>query len=347
MPKKRNGILTNPKNKKIVNSFTKLIDQIKYDMNNEPSKKNKIKHSFRLRQVRNIINIIKKYKDTIKSGEQLSNIKGIGKGTVDRINEILKTGKLKEIKSASQKETYKKAIDELEKVIGIGEKLAYKFVTKYNITSVKDLIKAHKKGTITLNDQILVGLKYYKIYKQNIPREETMKIDKYIHDIARLIDTELNLVITGSYRRQKLTSNDIDILVTHPKIKTKKDFETKHNYLVQLVTVLKIKKFLVDDMTYDNYKSKYMGFCKYKNYPIRRIDIRYVPSESYYTGLIYFTGSRNFNIMLRNLANALGYKLNEYGLYKKKGKKEIRIKIKSESDVFEKLGLEFVPPEDR
>lgn len=100
-------------------------------------------------------------------------------------------------------------------------------------------------------------------------------------------------------------------------------------------------------MTYDNYESKYMGFCKYKKNPVRRIDMRYVPAKSYYTALIYFTGSRNFNIMLRNLANALGYKLNEYGLYKKKGKKEIRIKIKSEKDVFEKLGLEFVPPEDR
>jgi DNA polymerase/3'-5' exonuclease PolX len=76
-----------------------------------------------------------------------------------------------------------------------------------------------------------------------------------------------------------------------------------------------------------------MGFSKYQNYPIRRIDIIYVPYESYYSALIYFTGPADFNRSLRLKAKKLGYKLNQYGLYKN-GK---RIFVKSEDDIIEKI----------
>ena len=57
-----------------------------------------------------------------------------------------------------------------------------------------------------------------------------------------------------------------------------------------------------------------MGLCSFNNGPIRRIDIRYMPISSFYTALIYFTGSKNFNKQMRLYAIKLGYKLNEYGL---------------------------------
>ena len=349
MPKKQyNDTIANPKNKKIINEFIRLIDQIKYDMDHASTKKEKLRHSFRLRQINNVIKILKKYPKVIKTGGQLADIKGIGKGTVDRINEILKTGKLKEIKSKSQKKEYLKAVRELEKVIGIGDKIANYLVTKHKIKSVPELITAYKKGKITLNDQILLGLKYYGIYQQNIPRAEINKVDKYINKIAMKMDIEMHVIIAGSYRRKKLISNDIDILLSHPKIKTKKDIKKYPNYLVKFVTLLKNKGFIVDDMTYDKYETKYMGFCRLnKRYPIRRIDIRYVPDKSYYTSLVYFTGSRAFNIKLRNIAISLGYKLNEYGLYKKTNGEYKKIKIKSEKELFNMLGLEYVPPEYR
>ena len=84
-----------------------------------------------------------------------------------------------------------------------------------------------------------------------------------------------------------------------------------------------------------------MGFCKSDK--VRRIDIRYVPYKSYYSALLYFTGSGEFNRNMRTVAISLGYKLNEYGLYKN-GKK---IKVKSEKDIFNELGMEYVDPSKR
>jgi len=328
-------------NAAIISEFIKLVNQIKYDMDKATGKE-LLRHSFRLRQIKNIIKILSKYPTKITSGEQLEHIKGVGIGTVDRINEILKTGRLKEIKLTSGK--YLKYIKELEQVIGIGRKIAYELVTKYNIKSVKALKKAHRNNKITLNDQILLGLKYHNIYKQNIPRSEILKIDNYIHKIAQKIDLELFVMIVGSYRRQKITSGDIDILITHPKVKTKKDMEKYPNYLKKFVDALKKNKFLIDDITYDNYKTKYMGFGKYKNHPVRRIDIFYMPEESYSTAILAYTGPASLNIWLRKIAISLDYLLNEYGLFDQNNK---RILTKSEKDVFLKLGLEYIEPRER
>ena len=333
----------NPHNIKIVSEFLKLIDQIKYDMDKATHKKEILRHSYRLMQIKKVVKILKKYPHKITSGEQLLGIKGIGKGSANRINEILKTGELKEIKLTPISKKYLKYVRELEKVIGIGRKTAYELVTKYNIKSVEELKRAHKSKKITLNKQILMGLKYHGVYKMNIPRREIMEIDKYIHKVARKIDCELHIIISGSYRRKRLISNDIDILITHPKVKTKADMKIYPNYLIQFVRTLTKVEFLVDDLTYEDFETKYMGFCKYKNNPVRRIDIRYVPDESYYPALVYFTGSRDFNINLRSLAISLGYTLNEYALFK--GRK--MIKISSEKELFNLLGLEYVAPEFR
>ena len=335
--------IKNPHNVKIISEFIKLVDQIKYDMDNATSKKDILRHSFRLRHIKNAIKIFKKYHHQIKSGEQLQDIKGIGKGTIDRINEILKTGRLKEIKLTAMSKKYLKYTKELEQIIGIGKKTAMELVTKYNIKSIRELKKAHKRKKITLNDQILLGLKYHGIYKQNIPRKEIMKVDKYIHKVAMKIDPELFVVIVGSYRRKKLVSGDIDILITHPKVKTKKNMKKYPNYLKKIVNALKRDKFLIDDLTYEDYETKYMGFGKYKGNPVRRIDLFYIPDNSFYTALLAFTGPGSLNINLRNLAISLGYTLNEYGLFK--GKKII--KISSEKDLFNKLGMEYIAPEFR
>jgi DNA polymerase/3'-5' exonuclease PolX len=92
-----------------------------------------------------------------------------------------------------------------------------------------------------------------------------------------------------------------------------------------------------------------MGFCKYnkKNY---RIDIRLVPLESYFTALVYFTGSYQLNTMMRLSAKKLGYKLNEYGLFKinkQSGLISEQIDITSEIELFNILGIDYLEPEQR
>ncbi len=342
----------NPKNETIVAEFRKLIEQIKYDINNALTKNESMTNYYRLKQITNVLDILLKFSDEIKSGEQLKGIKGVGKGSIDRINEIIKSGKLKEVKLKNPQKEYLNFIEELENIIGIGRKTAHELVKKYNIKSIDELKKAYRAGKIHLNDQILLGLKYYGVYQQQIPREEVDKISDYVGTIIRSFSKDVFHTICGSYRRKKPTSNDIDILIANPKVVTPEQFSTQDSALITLITTLKEERFLLDDLTDKEYEIKYMGFCqltdKDKKYPIRRIDIRYVPYESYYSALLYFTGSGDFNRKMRLLAKELNYKLSEYGLYKLKNGKEIRIKnLNSEEAIFEKLGLEFIVPEKR
>lgn len=340
-----------PKNEKIVREFEKLIQQIKYDIDHSQSKNESMTNYYRLRQITKSLDIISKYPKEIKSGIQLKGIKGIGKGTMSRIDEILKTGKLSEIKIDKEEKKYLSYIEELEQIIGIGRKTAFELVTKYDIKNIEELKKAYNDGTIELPNQIVVGLKYYGVYQQKIPREEIDKIDKLLYNNIRLVDKELFHVICGSYRRLKPVSNDIDVLITHPKIKTKLQLKTSPNYLLKVVKQLKDINFLIDDLTDKDFEIKYMGFCMLKEnskeYPVRRIDIRYIPYDSYYTALLYFTGSGEFNRKMRLLAQELGYKLNEYGLYKLEDGKQNKLKITSEKEIFNHLGMEYIPPEKR
>ena len=194
-----------------------------------------------------------------------------------------------------------------------------------------------------------MGIKYYGIYKQNIPRAEIFEYDLLIHKIFEHIDKQLIGVICGSYRRLAKESNDIDLLIVHPNIKTINQVH-QTNLLYKIVEQLKKENIIIDSLTDPDTTTKFMGFCQLKNKnkhinDIRRIDIRFMPYESYYSALLYFTGSGEFNRKMRLLAIQLNYKLNEYGLYKiMNNDKYKKLEIKSEKDIFDYLGMEYLEP---
>lgn len=343
-------------NTKIINEFERLVSFVTEEIDNLQSSKNKdqkkiISNQFRLKQIKNVLLILKKYTDkiTIDNYKELKNIQGIGKGTIDRIKEILETGSLSELGEFKDKNIdKKKIIEELESVVGIGY---IKALELYNngIKSVKDLIVKINNNTIQVNDKILLGLKYYGKFQDKIPRKETDKVYEIFTHIIKKINKNLTakeqyiFEICGSYRREKETSGDIDVLISK-KGKINSDF----NYLENIIKILKepIKKndnnaFLIDDMTDKHIHTKYMGFCKYKDNPPRRIDIRFIPYESYFSALVYFTGSAELNKQMRNIAKSKKLKLSEYGLFKENGEK---IEINSERDIFDALDMEYLIP---
>jgi DNA polymerase beta len=331
-------------NLKIINEFYRLIKQIKYEIDLAKNKKEELTQSYRLLTIQKIIKILEKYPEKITSGEQLKDIDGIGKGTINRINEILKTGKLSEIKEEVIDQSYLIYLEELEDVYGIGHKTALELYNKYNVKSIKDLKKLYKTGLIELPPNIIKGLQYYGKIIENIPRLEIDKINNFLLETLKNIDKELFGIICGSYRRLKLTANDIDMLIVHPKLKTKKDVEkSKINYLKVFIENLINNNFIVDSLTDINVKTKYMGLCKFENNPIRRIDIRFIPYESYYYAMLYFTGSKDFNKKMRLVAINLGYTLNEYGLHKNNK----MLHANSEKEIFDYLGMEYVDPQYR
>ena len=344
-------------NSDIIAEFEKLISFIKNSSSNEP--KEKIANSFRLKQLNNVLTILKKYptKITLKNYEELKEIDGIGTHTIERIKEILSTGKLAELANFSVKDQGKeKILEELESVVGIGRVKSTEFYDA-GITSVKMLKQKIKKGEIEVNEKIELGLKYYGVYETNIPRKEIVQVNKILKKIIdkmnkdnKLNDTNKYIYeICGSFRRERPTSGDIDVLVSKMGTKDESTDETKHleNFINKLKDKIKTnadKPLLVDDITDKNFETKYMGFAKYKENPIRRIDVRYVPYESFFSALLYFTGSAELNKKMRNIAKKMELKLSEYGLFKKDGTK---LKIKSEEDFFKHLGLDFIEPKFR
>ena len=116
------------------------------------------------------------------------------------------------------------------------------------------------------------------------------------------------------------------------------------NHLDDYVSYLHTNKFLLDDITDKNIKTRYMGFGQLNSKSkIRRIDIRLIPIESYFSALLYFTGSYENNQIMRMRAKKLGYKLNEYGLYKN----DEMLFVLSEQEIFHKLKMEYLTPDKR
>ncbi len=291
---------------------------------------------FKCKALSTAIPLLKTYESKIECGAQAMNdIKGIGKGIAERIDEILQTGTLAEL-GINDEKYY--VIDELKSITGVGDVRAEKWY-QMGIRSVDDVRNAVAEGKITITHHIQLGLKYYEHMKERIPRAEIEKIEKKIQKL--LNGTGILYQICGSYRRGQHNSGDIDLLISHP------DCGNCHQVisLRMIVDMFTKAGLLIDHLTEDG-DTKYMGFCALnKKSKARRIDIRVIPYVSYYAAILYFTGSQQFNIQMRNRALAMGMSLNEYGLTHIESKE--RIFLKSEEEIFSLLQIPYKNPYER
>jgi DNA polymerase/3'-5' exonuclease PolX len=335
-------------NELIIQIFSKLIKINEY-LSKTSNDQNFIRtNEFRLRSLKTGLRVIKSLQFEIKTINQIDDLKieGIGKGIKDRINEIITTKKLSEIDhictSIDCDNLNKISLkDELLSIIGVGDSLINKLIKDYKITSVSEFIKLVKSKELSVSKTVELGIKYYKKLKFNIPRQEITKTFDFIYKQIKKVDSSLIIQICGSYRRQKLTSNDIDLLVTSPFIITE-NIPQISNIMQKIVSQLHQSKFLIDDMT-PKPTNKYMGLCQYGKFPIRRIDIRFIPLISWFPATLYFTGSKELNQKMRAIAKKLGYKLNEYGIYKNNK----IIYVESEEEIFKLIGMKYLEPQER
>lgn len=328
-------------NKVIIENFEDLLYQLEYKLNNfNLSKNDKTIEEYKLKSLSTSLNIIKNFNKSLSKNEnieELSKLKGIGIGTVKRIKEINKTGKLSEVVVNKDNKKY---LDSLLKVYGIGPSFAFKLL-KQNIKTLDDLKTAIENKIIKVNNNILLGLKYYKNLKEQIPRNRIKKHKQILNLVLgklkknnNLDNQDLFIKICGSYRRKQKFNNDIDcLLVTKNKNK---------NWLNLFVNELKKCGYILDSLN-NNYIKKFMGFVKDENNQVIRLDIQYIDYSSYSTALLYFTGNKYFNLYIRKSAKEKGYKLNENGLFKNNQK----IKIKDEKEIFQILNIKYLKPENR
>lgn len=334
-------------NQNIISVFEQLIQEVQ--TSNQPNKQ------FKIRSYRKVIQVIKALKQELKINKDdtlnvdLSTIKGIGPKSIDKIKEILKTNTLQSInKINNTKKTYNLEYNKLLKITGVGPAKAKKLLQEKH--TLESLLQDYQNSEINLTHHQRLGLKYYHELEHRIPYKEIQLIEKYIAKTLKNIDSQLGFHICGSFRRKAKDSGDIDVLLYHNKIVKESDIKKMDNYLQKFTTHLQDNNFLVDHLTSTTSPTKYMGFCQLSpKHHVRRIDIRFVPTEHIASALLYFTGSGDFNKAMRTYALKKKFTINEYGIYTldAKGNKKLRIKTKSESDIFRILGLDYVEPQDR
>lgn len=324
-------------NNHIIDQFKKLIENYKYVLSSLEDEKEITAAKFRIRQTLKIIDILKQFHEKIVSVDQIKGLPGIGIGTINRVEEILTNGKLAEIKNVKTT-----PVDELSSVMGIGLEKAKKIIREHGIKSIKELKVAVKDKKIVLPHDILIGLKYHNLLKRNIPRSEMNTYNYIFQGIAKKFKLEAH--VCGSYRRGKSSSGDIDVLLLHPHIIKKRELiDCPVNYITLFIKAL--KKIIIENITSTEVIFDYMGICKIDDKPHRRIDIKMLPYESKYSGLLYFTGPDKLNTFMRERAKKMGYLLNQYGLFDRETKKMKH--VKSEKDIFKLLGMDYMTPEQR
>lgn len=313
------------------------LERLKISYLEDSSKK------WQLRALNKALSNIKEYKKDIKDGSQLKEeISGIGDKIAQRIDEILETGTLKELENYESKE---KAYHELMSIIGVGQSRAKDWIQNYGILNIEQLKEQIRSEKVKVTNQISLGLKYYEDMKYRIPRDEIDYIQEILSNIIPKVNNRLLFQICGSYRRNNVTSGDIDVLITHPNYDEEDAEKKKNNYLTKIIKELKIQGLIIDDLT-KNGNKKFLGFCKTSKYNLaRRIDLLFVEYKSYYSSILYFTGSKHFNVYLRHKLLQQAMSLNEHCL--KDLEKNKMIYLKSEEEIFKIADIPYYTPEQR
>lgn len=262
--------------------------------------------------------------------KELEEISGIGKSIARKIEEFLKTGKIKYHQQLKKKIPVD--IEGLTSIEGVGPRTVKTLYQKLGVKNIKDLEKKAQEHKIAplfdfgekTEKNILEGIAFLKRSKGRFLLGEILPVAQKIEDELKKLKEVDQISIAGSVRRRKETVGDVDFLITT------KNPEKVMNFFVSLPGVIKVWG---KGRTKSSIRME-QGFD---------IDLRAVDKKSYGSALQYFTGSKEHNIATRRIAIRKGLKLNEYGVFKDKK----IIAGWSEEDVYRALGLDWIEPELR
>jgi DNA polymerase (family 10) len=264
---------------------------------------------------------------------RLMELPGIGESIAQKIEEYLKTGKIKYYEELKQK--YPIDFPSFSKVEGLGPKTIvklYKFLKIKNLEDLKKALQEHK-----LRDLPGFGEKSEEKIKKSIELYEQIpqrQLLGFVLPEAEMLKKKLEksglverVEIVGSIRRMKETIGDIDILtIIKPNVDPMKVMDF-------FVSLPEVKEVTAKGPAKTSVVLKIGLDC----------DLRVFEEKSFGAAMLYFTGSKQHNIEVRKIAIKKGYKLNEYGLFKANK----LVAGKTEEEIFEKLGMQYIPPEMR
>lgn len=315
---------TQVKNIDIANIFDRLADLLELEGENP----------FRVRAYRNaaatVENLPQNLEEMVKKGDDLTSLPAIGNDLAQKINDIVNHKEIDLLKRLEEKNPID--FEELNRIQGLGPRRIKKLYEILNVQNIDDLYHAAEEQKIRnlpgfskkIEEHILEEIKKikekYNRMKISTAEQNALPIVEYLRENRSIQDIE----IAGSYRRRKETIGDLDILVT---------CEDSISVMTHFVNYFDIDEVLSKGDTRSSIILK-SGI---------QVDLRVLPQKSYGAAMLYFTGSKAHNIVIRKLAKQKDWKVNEYGLFSN----DDFLAGETEKGIYNKLGLPYIEPELR
>jgi len=305
----------------------KLIDLLER-LSNLMSKKGE---HFKSRAYKTAQETVMSFTTDITDINELKGKPGIGETIMTKFKEYMETGTLELLER--EKENPENILSD---IYGVGPKKAKELVDM----GIRSIAELREKQDEVLNDKQKIGLKYYEDILERIPRSEIDDYQEIFEEsFNKIREPESKYEIVGSYRRGAKASGDIDVIITSSSDKVFKEF----------IDLLVEQKIIIELLSRGNNKCLVIGKLRTSKHA-RRIDFLYATPEEYPFSVLYFTGSKAFNTVMRGHALKMGYSLNEHEFSimtdKKKGGKVSDV-FKSEKDIFDFLKLKYKEPIER
>jgi DNA polymerase (family 10) len=273
----------------------------------------------------------------VVSEGRLGEISGIGEALQKKIAELVTTGRLayyEELKAATPP-----GLVAMLEVPGLGPKKVKALHDKLNLRTVEELEGACKEGRVAglqgfgekTQANILEGIERRRAYASRHLLSDGLFAGEGLLESLRLHSDVIRCSMAGSLRRYREVIGDIDLLASSKAPERVLDYFTGQPGVLRIIAKgdTKASVLLGDGI---------------------QCDLRVVSDAEYCPALMYFTGSKQHNIAMRQRAIERGLRLNEYGLFRSKEETRdagLLVPCRTEEEVFEQLGLHSIPPELR
>src|SRR5271154_584322 len=275
--------------------------------------------------------------EKLVSEKRLGEIKGIGEALEQKITELVETGKLKYYDEL--KKSIPRGFLEMLEIPGVGPKKIQTLHKKLKIDSIEKLETACKSGKVAELDgfgektaaNILEGIELKRKYASKHLLSESWRVAEPLLENLREHPAVIRCSSAGSLRRSKEIIGDIDLLASSKKPDDVIEFFVSQPSVIKVTAKGPTKASVILEGGIQS-------------------DLRVVSDAEFPFALMYFTGSKEHNIVMRQRAIARGLRLNEYGLFKSKEETrdpKLLVPCKSEEEIFGKLDLPYIEPELR
>lgn len=316
------------KNKELSRIFEKMADMLEF-LGDNP---------YRINTYRRVSEVLSELgedvEELVKTGK-IYKIHGIGQSSVEKILEYLRTGKISAYEELRQK--VPEDLLELLEVPGVGIKTLRLAYDRLKVRSKEDFIRAVKSGQLAFLpgmgekkiQNILRGLELWEKSKERMTLLQAYELgEALLRHFETIRELYENIELAGSLRRRKETVGDIDLLISAKR----ENWSKIHQHFVSYGGVREV-------LLHGETKSSLVleeG---------RQVDLRTVEPHQWGSALQYFTGSKEHNVRIRDIAKAKGLKISEYGVFR--ADTEEWIGGSTEEEVYNLIGMQWIPPELR